>query len=137
MVKCSIAIEQEGVKMVRIEKVNQQIKREIGRILQQEMGDPRLQFVTITKVDVSRDLRNAKILFSVLGAAAQRHAAQQGLEGARGMIRKLLGENINIRFTPELFFVYDNSIELNARIEETLKEIRDEHDEDPSDNQDE
>ena len=120
--------------MARIEKVNQQIKREIGRILQQELGDPRLQFVTITKVDVSRDLRSAKIFFSVLGAAAQRHAAQHGLEGARGMIRKLLGQNINIRFTPELFFVYDSSIEFNARIEETLKEIHDEHEEDHSGN---
>ena len=123
--------------MARIERINQQVKREIGRILQQELGDPRLQFVTITEVDVSRDLRNAKILFSVLGGGEQKHAAQQGLEGARGMIRKLLGQNMYIRFTPELFFVYDRSVEMSARIEETLKEIHDEHEEDHSSNQDE
>ena len=51
--------------MSRIDRVNQQVKREIGKIIQQELGDPRLQFVTIIEVDVSRDLRNAKIRFSV------------------------------------------------------------------------
>lgn len=122
--------------MERIKKVSQQVKREIGRILQRELGDPRLQFVTITEVDVSRDLRSAKILFSVLGENDQRHAAQQGLEGARGMIRKLLGQNMKMRFTPELFFVYDQSVEMSARIEETLKEIHDEREEDHSNNQD-
>jgi len=116
--------------MSRIEKVNQQVKREIGKILQREVADPRLQFVTITKVDVSRDLRNAKIYFSILGGEDQKQAAQHGLEGARGMIRKLLGQNLSMRFTPELFFVYDQSVEMSAHIEETLKEIRDEHEED-------
>jgi ribosome-binding factor A len=120
-------VEQKGVKMGRIEKVNNQVKREIGRILLQELGDPRLQFVTITEVDVSRDLRNAKIHFSVLGEKAQIQSAQEGLDGARGMIRKLLGQSMNLRHTPELFFIYDQSIEASIRIEETLKEIHDEH----------
>lgn len=113
--------------MGRIDKVNQQVKREIGRILQREVSDPRLQFVTITEVDVSKDLHNAKVRFSVLGDVSQVHAAQKGLESARGMIRRLLGQSMNIRYTPELFFVYDESIEMSARLEETLKEIRDEH----------
>ena len=121
--------------MGRIDRVNQQVKREIGRIIQQELGDPRVQFVTITDVDVSRDLRNAKIHFSVLGEQAQVQAAQKGLDGARGMIRKLLGQNMSIRHTPELFFIYDQSIEASIRIEETLKEIRDGHENNHSDNQ--
>ena len=123
--------------MERIKKVNQEVKREIGRIIQRELGDPRLEFVTITEVDVSRDLRNARIRFSVLGEASQAKAAQQGLEGARGMIRKLLGKNMNLRYTPELFFIYDQSVEMSVRIEETLKEIRDEHEKHYPSNQEE
>lgn len=113
--------------MGRIDRINQQVKREIGKIIQQKLGDPRLQFVTITEADVSRDLRNAKIRYSVLGEQHQAEAAQDGLEGAKGMIRKLLGQSMNMRHTPELFFIYDQSIEMSARIEETLREIRNEH----------
>ena len=62
--------------MGRIDKVNQQVKREIGRIIQQELEDPRIQFVMITGADVSRDLRNGKIHFSVLGEESQVRAAR-------------------------------------------------------------
>ena len=119
--------------MERIDRVNRQVKRELGRIIQQELSDPRLQFVTITEVDVSRDLRNARIRFSVLGEKDRVQAAQKGLEGARGMIRKLLGQSMSIRHTPELFFIYDQSVEMSVRIEETLKEINNENEEHNSD----
>jgi len=121
--------------MERIDRVNQQVKRELGRIIQRELSDPRLQFVTITEVDVSRDLRNARIRFSVLGEESKVQAAQQGLEGARGMIRKLLSQSMSLRYTPELFFIYDQSVEMSVRIEETLKEIHDENEEHNSDDQ--
>jgi len=123
--------------MGRIEKVNHQVQREIGKIIQQELSDPRLQFVTITDVDVSRDLHNAKIRFSVLGGSEQVQAAQNGLDGAKGMIKRLLGKNMNLRHTPDLYFIYDQSIEMSARIEETLKEIHHEHEEHYSDDQQE
>jgi len=112
--------------MGRIEKVNQQIKKEISIILQRDMADPRFEFVSITQVDVSRDLRSARVLFSVLGDSRRAQAVQQGLDGARGMIRKLIGQRINIRYTPELSFFYDNSISYSDRIEKTLQEIHDE-----------
>jgi len=121
--------------MGRIDRVNQQVKREIGRIIQQELSDPRLEFVTITEVDVSRDLRNARIRFSVLGEDNQVQAAEQGLEGARGTIRKLLGQSMSLRNTPELFFIFDESVKMSVRIEETLKEIHDENEEHNSDDQ--
>jgi ribosome-binding factor A len=121
--------------MARIEKINQQVKREIGRILLQELEDPRLQFVTIMEVDVSRDLQNAKIRYSVLGDETKIVSAQESLDGAKGMIRRLLGKSMNMRHTPELYFLYDQSVELSARIEETLKEIHDEHPESYSDDQ--
>ena len=112
--------------MGRIERVNEQIKREIGDIIQRELGDPRLGFVTITRVNVSRDLRHAKISFSVLGDLKQKENAQASLDNARGLIRRYLSSRVMMRFLPELIFVHDNSLEFSARIEEKLKEINDE-----------
>lgn len=118
--------------MDRMDRVNQQFKREIGNIIHHELGDPRLGFVTVTHVSVSRDLQNARVYFTVLGDAVQREAAQKGLESAAGMIRKLVGQRVKLRYTPEMSFAYDKSVELGARIEETLMEIhRDETPENP------
>ncbi|OGX09060.1 MAG: ribosome-binding factor A [Omnitrophica WOR_2 bacterium GWA2_47_8] len=118
--------------MDRIEKVNEQMKREISHILQADLKDPRVQLSTITQVVVSRDLRHAKVSFSVLGDAKKVREAQESLNKARGYIRKLIGERINLRYTPEIDFVYDKSIEYSARIEQALEEIKNEHKEDPS-----
>ncbi len=111
--------------MSRIERVSQQLKREISLIIQRELTDPRLEFVTITQVEVSRDLRQAKVFFSILGTALKRENAQEGLDGARGLIRKLVGQQIVMRHVPELTFIYDRSLEWSASIEETLREIKD------------
>ncbi len=111
--------------MPRMEKVNNQLKREISVSILTELTDPRLEFITITHVETSKDLRSAKVFYSILGNAQKREEAQQGLDGARGIIRKLVGERLIMRCIPELFFVYDRTLELSARIEETLKEIKD------------
>ncbi len=114
--------------MGRMERVNQLMKREIGNMIQQEIQDPRLEFVTITHVDVSRDLHHARVNFSVLGDEVKVTAAEKGLEGACKYIRRLIGQRITLRYTPEIEFVYDPSIEYSARIEKTLEDIkRDEH----------
>lgn len=110
--------------MSRMEKINQQIRREICEILQQEMADPRLEFVSITQVQVSKDLRNAKVFFSALGNHAQGEQARQCLEKARGLIRKNLGKRISIRYLPELSFYLDKSLEYSAQIDETIKELK-------------
>ncbi len=109
--------------MDRMDKINHQIQKEISLIIQRELGDPRLQFVTITKADVSRDLKFAKISFSVLGAAQKIDEAKKGLEKAKGLIRKFIGDRMKMRYIPELSFVHDRSLEYSARIEATLKEI--------------
>lgn len=112
--------------MSRMDRVNQQIKKEVSLVIQQELADPRLKFVTITEAKVSKDLRHAKVFFSVLGKAKQVEDAEQGLESARGIIRKYVGQRMEMRHTPELFFVYDKTLEYSARIDETLREINDE-----------
>ncbi|MDP8212686.1 MAG: 30S ribosome-binding factor RbfA [Candidatus Zapsychrus exili] len=120
--------------MGRMERVNQQVKREIGIIVQRELNDPRLQFVTITRADVSPDLHNARIYYSVLGDNQNVKEAGEGLNSARGMIKRLLSKAMKIRRTPDLSFLYDDTIECSVRIDKTIEEIRDEHKEDnPSD----
>lgn len=122
--------------MSRMDRVNQQIKREISRILLQELGDPRLSFVTVTGVDVSKDLRSARVFYSVLGAEQQQVQARQALQSAKGLIRKLVGDNVPMRYNPDLNFIYDQSIEKSARIDAVFQEIEDERQqENPSDDQ--
>ncbi|MBF0521651.1 MAG: 30S ribosome-binding factor RbfA [Candidatus Omnitrophica bacterium] len=113
--------------MGRIDRVNEQVKREISLILQRELQDPRLEFVTITSADVSADLRNAKIYYSAIFNMRSLEDIQNGFNSARGMIRKLLGQRMQMRYTPELIFEFDSSIEHSARIDEVLKEIHEEH----------
>ena len=113
--------------MSRIERVNQQVKREIGRIIQLELSDPRLEFVSITSVEVSKDLRNARVYFSVIGDESRKEGAAKGLNGAGGTIRGILARKLNMRCTPELRFHYDKSIEYSSVVEETLKEINNEY----------
>ncbi len=110
--------------MGRIERINQLMKREISLIIQQEIKDPRLQFVTITNVDVSRDLQHARVYFSVLGNGKKSREAQEGLTSARGFVRKVVGGRVDMRYTPEIDFIYDESIEYAARINEAIEKVR-------------
>ena len=111
--------------MDRMEKVNHQIKKAISEIVLYEVKDPRLGFVTITEVQVSRDLQHAKVFFSVLGTELQAQEAQKGLESARGFIRHLVGQRVRMRYTPELNFLVDRSLERSLAIEATLGNIHD------------
>ena len=114
--------------MGRMEKVNQLVKREISNIIQREIADPRLRFVTITAVEVSPDLHVARVSFSVLGDDKRVVEAEEALEHAKGYLRKLVGKRVILRYTPALEFVYDDSIAYGARIEQTLEEIKKEKD---------
>ena len=112
--------------MSRMERINSQVQREIGTIFQQDLSDPAFRLVTITHVNVSRDLRSAKVYFSVLGSAQSLKLIAGKIDRVRGFVRKLVGQRMTIRNTPELFFVYDDSILTGARIEKTLEELKDE-----------
>lgn len=112
--------------MVRMERVNQQIKREIGNIIQYgEIKDPRLTFVTITYVECSKDLQHARVGFSVLSNNRKEiQNVQEGLSSARGFVRKLIGQRVRLRYTPEIVFVHDDSLSYASRIDQTLEEIK-------------
>jgi ribosome-binding factor A len=107
----------------RLDRVNQLIREEISLLLQRELKDPGLGFITITEVETSRDLRQAKVFVSVLGDEAQWKASLTALARARGFIRSWLRQHLDLRVTPELDFRADRSMEHAARIQELLKRL--------------
>lgn len=112
--------------MSRIEKLNQQFKREISSIVQNELNDPRLGFITINRVEITRDLSYAKVYFSVLADAKKTQKVEKGLLSAAGYIRKLLSNRIKTRLTPELIFKLDKSTEYSVHIAEEIERLKDE-----------
>ena len=105
----------------RLDRVNQLIKEEVSMLLQRELKDPRLGFVTVTEVDTSNDLRQAKVFVSVLGGDDQWKASMAALTSARGFVRNWLRQHLDLRVTPELDFRPDRSMEHAARIQSLLK----------------
>jgi len=110
--------------MSRRERVEEAIKKEVSLIIHDELKDPRVGFVTITKVELSKDLRNAKIFYSVLGKEEDHEKTKAALDSALGFIRTLIAERINLRFATEIMFKEDHSTEYSARIEEVLNTIK-------------
>jgi len=107
----------------RMERVNELVREEVGRILLTESCDPRFISVTVTGAKVSQDLNYAKVFVSILGEAAERDAILVALGRASGFIRKLLGSQIRMKRTPQITFVYDESLERATHIFKTLKEL--------------
>ena len=109
----------------RLDRVNQLIKEEISILLQRELKDPRLGFVTVTEVETAKDLRTAKVFVSVLGDEAQWTASLMALTSARGFVRNWLREHLDLRVVPDIQFRPDRSMEHAARIQALLKQVHD------------
>ena len=106
----------------RPERIASQIREEISRIIAGELHDPRIGFVTVTDARISPDLRHAKIFVTVLGTEDEAVQALDALKHASGYIRHQLGAVIRLKHIPELHFVFDDTINTAARIEEILSE---------------
>lgn len=111
---------------IRSERVQVELKKEISRILQEDLNDPRIGFVTVTRVDLTRDLRYAKVYFSILGDEKEQSSSIEGIESAVGYIRKLIAERLGLRYVPELSFRVDKSIEYSIDLEKIYERLRDE-----------
>jgi len=109
--------------MARYVRVAEAIKQEVGNIIHDELKDPRLGFVTITAVEITQDLRYAKIFFSVLGKEDEQLKTKEALDSALGFIRRLIAQRIRLRFAPEIVFKEDKTSAYSARIQEVLEEI--------------
>ena len=107
----------------RSERVADLIQKEISQMLVKSIKDPRIGFVTITKVTVSEDFRLAKVYFSVAGTLEERERSMKGLDSAKGYVRKELGRRIRLRHTPEIMFQFDPSIEYAIHMEKLIQSI--------------
>ena len=109
----------------RPERVGQEIQAAVGEMLTRgQLHDPRIGFITITGVKVSPDLRVAKIFYSMIGTPEQQAETQKGLDAAKGFVRREVSARVKLRFSPEVFFVFDESVQEGDRIERLLREVK-------------
>lgn len=107
----------------RLVRINDEIMREVAHIIKFDLKDPRIAEITsVTKVETSSDLAYAKVYVSIYGDEGRKKEVVSVLKNASGFIRKEIAERINLRTTPELKFILDDSIEYAARIDELIKD---------------
>ncbi len=107
---------------IKIDRIASNMSKEVSIIIENEVKDPDVKFVTITGCTVTNDLSYAKIYFTVLDDT-KRETTQHALNNAKGFIRKLLADRMEIRHIPELEFIFDESIEYGKRIEDIIEQI--------------
>ena len=108
----------------RPDRVADQIRSELGLLLTREVHDPGIGFVTLTRVQVSPDLQQARVFYTVLGDEKARRNSERALERAVPFLRRQIGSRLRLRRVPELKWIYDDSIAGQDRIEQLLNEIR-------------
>ena len=111
---------------VRVEKVQELMKQEVSDIIFNELKDPRIGFVTVTSVMCTEDLREAKIYVSVMGDEKKARDTLNGLNSSLGFVRREIGKRIRLRFTPEINFALDTSLNYSDHIQRLLNEIHEE-----------
>lgn len=106
-------------------RINEEIRRELSNIIQNEIKDPRLTaMVSITRVDVTKDLRYAKVFVSLFGNDDEKVNSLSALKSSAGFMRKEIGHRINLRYTPEIIIEVDNSIEHSMHMESIFSTIK-------------
>ena len=107
----------------RADRVSGLIQEVLSDLLKKDIHDPRLKMATITNVKMSRDLKLARIYFSIFGDSSKAQAAAQGFESARGFIKRSLARKLSLRYMPDLSFFYDESFDYGSHIDELLRKI--------------
>jgi ribosome-binding factor A len=110
------------VPVERMRRVNEAVREVLSARLAGGLKDPRIGFVTVTAVETSPDLRHARVFVSVLGGDEERQDTLSGLASAHGILQAAVAEELRMRRTPTLDFVYDHSIDRGMRISELLEE---------------
>jgi ribosome-binding factor A len=108
----------------RIQRLNEQLRRELTEILRAELRDPRVSTVTVTRVQTTSDLQQARVFITSLGGDAERETTMEGLAAARPFLRSALARRMQLRRTPELVFEWDVGLDHARRIEELLAQVR-------------
>ena len=108
----------------RSDQVAEELRKIISMVLLREIDDPRMGFLTVTRIELTPDLRFARVFYSVLGDAAQKESTREALEEHMGFIKKLAVEKINMKFAMDMKFELDKSIEHSFHIDDILKKIK-------------
>ncbi len=108
----------------RARRVGDAILKEIAYLLLFRVRDPRVQGVTVTGIHLSDDLKHAKVYYSVMGDIEAVKTAQAGLESAKGFIKREIGIRMELRYVPDIIFIYDPSLKWSSKIDELMKEIK-------------
>ena len=108
----------------RADRIADLILKELAEVLLRKVKDPRLTGITLTNVEVSPDLRHAKVYYSLLGDDEKRNKATVGLESARGFVKRELGKRLQLRRIPDISFYFDASLEHGSHIDRLLAELK-------------
>ncbi len=108
---------------LRVRKIQEFIKQEVSRIVLQELKDPRLGFVTVTDARITGDLREATVYVSLFGSDEEKKNTLAALRKAQGYIRSEVGKRLGIRYSPQIEFKEDESLEYGMKIESILHDI--------------
>lgn len=113
-----------GSQNFRYQRRNEDVRRELSVLIREELKDPRVSPLTdVTGVKLTPDLRYCKVYFSVLGEEAVMEETLAGLQAAAGFLRRALAQNLNMRHTPELVFVYDRSVRFGSEMDALIQKV--------------
>jgi ribosome-binding factor A len=107
----------------RPDRIGEELRMELSDLLAREVHDPGIGFVTLTHVQVTRDLQHARVYYTTLGQMSARRQTERALERAAPFLRRQIGRRLRLRRVPELQFTFDESIEAQNRVEQLLREI--------------
>src|SRR5215210_3695521 len=108
----------------RMRRVDEAVREVLSGAITQELKDPRVGFVTVTAVETSPDLRHARVFVSVLGDEPKRERSLDGLRAAHGYLQRRLADQLTLKHTPTLDFLYDDSLDRSLRIQSLLEQDR-------------
>ncbi len=108
----------------RVHRLEHQIKARVAEVLQREIADPQLGFVTVSAVELDREIKLCKVFWSILGSKRDRHSSQQALDRATGFIRRHIAQVLHTRTVPVVRFIFDESIEGAIRVNNLLAELQ-------------
>jgi ribosome-binding factor A len=109
----------------RVDRIEEQLRMELSEIVEREIQDPRVHFVTMSRVKVTPDLGHARVFITVLGTPDDRKKALQGLRSAAHFVKRSLAKRLHhLRRIPDLIFEYDETVEKDMRLEQLLEQIK-------------
>lgn len=118
---CSFETAKCNMKQLRMRRVNEALKEIVSRVIVEDLQDPRIGFVTVTRVQTSVDLKRAKVYVSVMGDEKTKDETLEGLGSSHGLIQSKIASELKMKNTPMISFIYDDSLDVMFRIDELLK----------------